>query len=202
MKAILILTIIIFTHSIPREDCVSYGCVCVDANVRFIQAPPCPDEAANKCYANTTKCERQKKTGECGFTETKELTKCLEKRRCFITGCSSEVCAEEPTMTTCIFNPKFECYRGAECKVQGCGKCGWTMTSEIRKCLAEEQIPKKKSCVITGCNSDICAEHDTMTICEYNPKAICYNGAECKAQEGGNCGWTMTPDLNKCLGNS
>ena len=59
---------------------------------------------------------------------------------CMITGCSGELCANERTITTCRFKPEFTCYkRGADCELQESGRCGWTMTDELTKCLDQRK---------------------------------------------------------------
>ena len=57
-------------------------------------------------------------------------------RRCFKTGCSSEVCADRDMVTACIFRPEFACYQRARCERQANGECGFTQTSELQACLA------------------------------------------------------------------
>jgi hypothetical protein len=57
-------------------------------------------------------------------------------RRCFKTGCSSEVCADRDVVTTCIFRPEFACYQKAACERQANGECGFTQTPELLACLA------------------------------------------------------------------
>ena len=54
---------------------------------------------------------------------------------CKKTGCSGQVCADQNMMTTCEWRPQYACYRTAECKRQGDGKCGWTRTAALEHCL-------------------------------------------------------------------
>lgn len=56
---------------------------------------------------------------------------------CVITGCSSQVCAEEEIATTCEFRPEYACYDSAICERQASGECGWTQTSESQSCLIQ-----------------------------------------------------------------
>ena len=72
------------------------------------------------------------------------------------------------------------------------GSCGW----EIRECPATET-----DCVATGCSCTVCAEttKDVVTTCEMKPEYQCYQGAECKVQPSGECGWTMDDRLTRCL---
>ena len=53
-----------------------------------------------------------------------------------MTGCSSHVCAAEPTVTTCEWTDAYACYRTATCERQANGACGWTQTEELTACLA------------------------------------------------------------------
>jgi hypothetical protein len=57
---------------------------------------------------------------------------------CITTGCSGTICAKPgyDMVTTCEMKPEYQCYQGAECKVQASGECGWTMDDRMQKCLA------------------------------------------------------------------
>ena len=56
-------------------------------------------------------------------------------------------------------------------------------------------------CITTGCSGSICIEpgYDQMTTCEMRPEYACYQGAECKVQDNGKCGWTIDERMEKCL---
>lgn len=57
---------------------------------------------------------------------------------CQIAGCSGQLCVgkdEKNIVTTCIYSEKFACYKNARCEKQADGKCGWTQTDELKKCL-------------------------------------------------------------------
>jgi hypothetical protein len=56
-----------------------------------------------------------------------------------------------------------------------------------------------KPCIKTGCSSQVCADHDVITTCEYRPEYACYRKATCARQRDGNCGFTKTPELTACL---
>jgi len=60
----------------------------------------------------------------------------VEAKRCFKTGCSSQVCADHNVVTTCEYRPEYECYRKAACERQRNGECGFTQTAELTECLA------------------------------------------------------------------
>ena len=59
---------------------------------------------------------------------------------CAVAGCSGQLCvsAEDASevVTTCEFRAEYACYRKASCEPQANGKCGWTQTSELKRCLA------------------------------------------------------------------
>jgi hypothetical protein len=57
------------------------------------------------------------------------------KKPCFKTGCSRQVCADEEVVTTCEYRPEYECYKRAKCERQASGECGFTDTPELRACL-------------------------------------------------------------------
>jgi hypothetical protein len=57
-------------------------------------------------------------------------------------------------------------------------------------------------CIKTGCSSHVCADHDVITTCEWQPDYACYAQAECKRQLNGQCGFTQTPALQACLANN
>lgn len=59
---------------------------------------------------------------------------------CQIGGCSAEVCGEasdEPIVSNCIYRPEFACYKAATCEKQSDGKCGWTQTEDLNRCLSD-----------------------------------------------------------------
>lgn len=58
-----------------------------------------------------------------------------QNKPCFKTGCSGQVCADEEVVTTCEWRAEYECYRTAKCERQANGKCGFTDTPELRRCL-------------------------------------------------------------------
>jgi hypothetical protein len=58
-----------------------------------------------------------------------------DKKPCFKTGCSRQICADEEVVTTCEYRPEYECYKRAKCERQANGECGFTDTPELRACL-------------------------------------------------------------------
>ena len=58
-------------------------------------------------------------------------------------------------------------------------------------------------CYVGGCSGQICSDQPgALSTCEYREEYACYKTATCERQGGGECGWTMTPALNICLGAS
>ncbi len=58
-----------------------------------------------------------------------------QNKPCFKTGCSGQVCADEEVITTCEYRTEYDCYKTAKCERQATGKCGFTDTPELRRCL-------------------------------------------------------------------
>jgi hypothetical protein len=56
---------------------------------------------------------------------------------CVVTGCSSELCAEVPTVSTCVFRAEYQCLAFSECERSNTGECGWTQTPEYQKCISQ-----------------------------------------------------------------
>lgn len=63
-----------------------------------------------------------------------------------------------------------------------------------------KSISAMKPCIKTGCSSQVCADHDVITTCEFRPEYACYKKAACERQADGNCGFTKTRELTECLG--
>jgi hypothetical protein len=57
----------------------------------------------------------------------------------------------------------------------------------------------RKSCIKTGCSSQICADQEVISTCEWRPEYECYRRARCERQANGECGFTQTPELTACL---
>lgn len=54
---------------------------------------------------------------------------------CRPTGCSNQICSDEPVNTTCEWKEEYDCYRKAVCERQTDGECGWRQTPELKACL-------------------------------------------------------------------
>lgn len=55
---------------------------------------------------------------------------------CHPTGCSGQSCSDQDIITTCEYRAEYVCYQKAKCERQSTGRCGWTQTPELLKCLA------------------------------------------------------------------
>ncbi|HEU4409349.1 MAG TPA: protease complex subunit PrcB family protein [Polyangiaceae bacterium] len=56
---------------------------------------------------------------------------------CVVSGCSNQVCADEPVVTTCEWRPEYACFgQFGVCERDAAGACGWRATPELASCLA------------------------------------------------------------------
>ncbi len=65
----------------------------------------------------------------------------------------------------------------------------------------DEPPPAGGECKPSGCSGTVCSDREIMTTCEYRPEYACYREATCTRQADGQCGWTMTPELEACVAN-
>ncbi len=186
--------------------CIRTGCsgeLCNDEPL----TSTCEARPEYACYDTHGACERQA-DGLCGWTETPELSACLddpspEPGECRRTGCSGQICADEDIATTCEVLPGDACYADhGICGRQDDGECGWMETAELEACLADPEPdpePDPGECRRTGCSGEICAADDLATTCEVRPEFVCYQRyGVCGGGEDG-CGWEDTPQLRECL---
>lgn len=68
---------------------------------------------------------------------------CVTDADCIITGCSGQVCASQPVITTCEWREEYACYHDPNITTCGCnmGICGWAQTPELALCLVKAQGP-------------------------------------------------------------
>ncbi len=65
------------------------------------------------------------------------------------------------------------------------------------------QPTPQPSCYVGGCSSHVCSDTPNISsTCEWTEAYACYKGATCERQPSGQCGWTQTPELSKCLSNA
>jgi hypothetical protein len=63
--------------------------------------------------------------------------------------------------------------------------------------------PVPVTCVRAGCSGQVCVSsdvaYDVVTTCEWRDEYACYADARCEIQQDGQCGWTKTTALERCL---
>jgi hypothetical protein len=180
------------------KSCEIASCICVK-DASLVRAF-CPNDKYNECIANVP-CV--KKGNGCDFVHNQKYKECQiilhNKPKCIKTDCSGQICSDKNQITTCEYKPEYDCYKTAKCERQDNGKCEWTMTKKLKNCLNNSNNPP---CKKTGCG-DMCADHDIMTLwCPPSEKYKCYETAEWTRQSSGDCGFTSTPKLEKCLANT
>lgn len=102
-----------------------------------------------------------------------------------------------PTGERCGFAT---CAAGEVCCNESCGICtapGGACTQA--ECLQQPPPPEQPACVKTGCSGEICSDQQIATTCEWSPAFACYANAACERQADGQCGFTQTPALTKCI---
>ncbi len=61
----------------------------------------------------------------------------------------------------------------------------------------------KAACRRGGCSGEVCADtspdQPVNTLCMYLPIYECWQAAACERQPGGGCGFTVTPEVARCL---
>ena len=65
--------------------------------------------------------------------------------------------------------------------------------------IIEETGRERGGCMVTGCSGQVCADGDVVTTCEYRAEYACYEQAVCERQADGQCGWTLTAAIGRCL---
>ncbi|HYC34289.1 MAG TPA: hypothetical protein VEC13_01000 [Candidatus Paceibacterota bacterium] len=76
------------------------------------------------------------------FTFKVEKAAAVAAGKCYVGGCSSQICSDTPGVaSTCEYKEVYACYQGATCERQSDGKCGWTQTGALRKCIFEKDPP-------------------------------------------------------------
>ncbi len=193
--------------------CVRGGCsgqLCGET----AQSTTCEWHEAYVCYQQAT-CERQA-DGQCAFTQDLALTSCLDALApdagtdldggaapCFVGGCSGQLCADEPLISTCEWTPAYACYAGESCERQADGQCGWTPSASLLACLAAAQVPEEGTdsggCFRTGCSAHVCSDEEVITTCEWTPAYACFAKANCERQADGLCGFTHTTASLNCF---
>ena len=72
--------------------------------------------------------------------------------------------------------------------------------SNVNLVIFKKTGPSATSCFVGGCSSEICSNNPSIVSpCIWKEEFACYKTAECKRQVSGQCGWTQTQELTKCL---
>jgi len=99
---------------------------------------------------------------------------------CIITGCSSQICAEEPTDSTCEYLDWYACFQYSECGNYGLeDNCSWLTTDLFLDCM-------NSFGVTVGCTDP--------EVCNYNPEATVDDGSCLYYDCAGTCGGDLEPD--------
>jgi hypothetical protein len=110
--------------------------------IRFVSVSP--DAHSNKPIGEDeyrfTFEVRQKEEESVSVTPTVPQPLEIPTGKCFVGGCSSQLCTDNPDMaSTCEYREEYACYQNAECKRQSNGQCGWTQTPQLEACLLSSQ---------------------------------------------------------------
>lgn len=87
--------------------------------------------------------------------------------------------------------------------VVGAGAYTLGIRSQLSDTPSSEENPVEDisgDCFIGGCNTETCSDNPSQaSVCVALPEHDCYHNAECTRQSNGECGWTQTEELKKCL---
>lgn len=89
---------------------------------------------------------------------------------------------------------------GQDVPVKGPGGRSFELKATQVYVRNKSESASMKPCIKTGCSSQVCADQNVITTCEFRPEYECYQKATCERQSDGNCGFTKTPELTACLG--
>lgn len=140
---------------------VCSSCVCADGNPDC----PCPGEpiCQGKCTEETPQPVYCSDSSECPAGQVCDMAMfaapaipctpescgdplppppgiCVDapSGECMPSGCSGQVCANEPVTTTCEWQPWYACYKLAKCGAFGPGgACAWSENPEFVQCMAD-----------------------------------------------------------------
>ena len=128
-----------------RTVCCGDRCTCADGTQPvqcFVDpcqvAPACDDGQCVANYCGGCNAEFYDDNGH-AVCEDEPASECASDRDCQVTGCSGQVCAPEPVITTCEFRPEYACYHDPAITSCGCdaGRCAWEATAELAACIAD-----------------------------------------------------------------
>ncbi len=139
----------------------------------------------------------------------------INTKDCVVGGACGESCVPlgtHPVQKPCDekTNKIAQCIQdsGAVCGKQDGGSCGWIPSNVYDICEKTVEnddlgvTPNDVSCIVTGCNGEICTEEGNVvsTVCVYKPEFECLKQAKCEQQPNTNrCGWTKTSNYYSCM---
>ncbi|HWO07798.1 MAG TPA: hypothetical protein VNM40_04455 [Candidatus Paceibacterota bacterium] len=97
-------------------------------------------------------------------------------------------------------NPVMESYP-RQCRTAD----GRLFVEEISDFPSSESPISSNGCAVAGCSGQLCVSAEeaatVVTTCEFRAEYACYRDAACERQASGQCGWTQTETLQRCLAN-
>lgn len=128
-------------------QCIQAGTVQVSVRIASASGTDTQTLSLNKAFATPagtitlTGVQPVKRSGDSiaspDYRLTFDVTKKAAAGKCYVGGCSSEICSDQPgAISACVYTASFGCYRSATCERQASGACGWTQTPSLKACLA------------------------------------------------------------------
>jgi Domain of unknown function (DUF6748) len=102
-------------------------------------------------------------------------------------------------VTVAMTGPDGVIVAGHDSPVKGPGGRSFELKATQVYVRNKSDVGSMKPCIKTGCSSQVCADHNVITTCEFRPEYECYQKATCERQSDGNCRFTKTPELTACL---
>lgn len=120
---------------------------------------------------------------------------------CLVTGCSGQLCSDEPVASTCEWTDAYACYdKFGICERDSEGACGWRETDELSSCIDDPPGSEPEPCLVTGCSGQLCADEPVASTCEWIDEYGCYQDhGVCARNEQNECAWQATDDLTGCI---
>lgn len=137
--------------------------------------------------------------GECGDGNVQRGESCDDGNTLSGDGCTKYCQMErDPDNNLCGGHAVGDSFPSTD----GCNTC--TCTQSGIACTKMACSPPRDGCKVAGCSGQLCVEQedDGISTCEYREEYACYKTATCERQTNGQCGWTQTAALRRCLGGS
>ncbi|MGB0592120.1 MAG: hypothetical protein ACPGU1_20750 [Myxococcota bacterium] len=157
------------------------------------------DEQSDECTAGTTWdaeltacCPDQIFTASCvpcPFGPGPNTVEVFDDNGCLMGyGCGECDPCGDGSEAVCMMVPP-ECEPGTVVSVQG----------GCFTCVDPDTCKPPVECVVSGCNSEICAPFEMMSTCQALPEYACLSLTTCGASADGLCGWDMNDAYLACL---